>query len=290
MRLAWTVAALVGLALPAPAWAQGPSAEGAAAEAGSPAPSPSRATGLPNRGRLRDGVELAESATVQWSENGRSAHYGTAELVGLIERAAAKVAVAHPGAVTLVGDLSRRSGGPLHPHRSHRNGRDADIAFFLRTEGGEPTTADRFVNLRRSGCGTDGERRLCFDAERSWTLVAALVQDPIARVQYVLVAPDIRRRLLEEGERRRAPAAVKERVRIVTEPHQGSRAHRSHFHVRLYCHRSDRPGCWDEPPFHAWVDGEPTLAPGRVRRARARQRARARARRARIRARQRERA
>lgn len=232
----------------------------------------SRSVGVPDRGQLLDGVELQDGPYLFVRETRRGrATWGTGELVGLIQRAAAQVAAAHPGPKLVVGDLSRRRGGRLSPHRSHRNGRDADIGFYLLNEAGEPVEPPRFVHVGRRGCGRIGRDRYCFDVERNWTLLTALVSDPIARIQYVLVAPYIRRRLLAEGERRGASEALMARVRTVTAPHRGSSAHRSHFHVRIYCPVDDRPGCVDEPPYHEWYVGEPSRPPATIRRLRARQ-------------------
>lgn len=248
-----------------------------------PTGSESCSVGVPDRGRLRHPTLLEATPHLLIREARRRAQFGTSELVGLIRRAAERVGHAHPGPKLVVGDLSAERGGRLHPHRSHRTGRDADLGFYLLDEEGNSTQPDRFVNMRRNGCGRVGETRFCFDAARNWSLLAALVEDPVARIQYVLVAPDIRRRVLAEGERVGAPAELLERVGIVTEPHSGSRSHRSHFHVRIYCPEDDRPRCADEPPFHAWYEGEAAPPSPAVRRMRVRQR-RARARRARRRA------
>jgi penicillin-insensitive murein endopeptidase len=221
-----------------------------------PGTSPSRSIGSANRGRLRRGVSLTSTPHLV-VRGGRTSAFGTAELVGALQRAAARVAEQHPGPRLVVGDLSGEHGGRLSPHRSHRSGRDADISFYLVDERGEPVEAPRFVHLGRSGCGPLGGRQYCLDPVRSFSLVAALLDDPSARVQYVLVAADLRERLLAEGARRGAPAEVLDRVRIATDLHAGSRSHRSHFHVRIYCPIDDRPECIDDPPYHAWYEGMP---------------------------------
>ncbi len=251
-----------------------------------PAPSESRSIGVPDRGRLRDAVELASGANIAVRDGRRRAWFGTRELVAAIEHAAAEVSRAHAGPRLVVGDLSAENGGRLSPHRSHRTGRDADLGFYLLDEEGNSVEAPQFVQLRRNGCGRVRDHRYCFDPARNWTLVVALLTDPVARVQYLLVAPDIRARVLAEGERRGAPPELLERVRIATAPHSGSRSHRSHFHVRIYCPLDDRPECVDEPPYHAWYEGTPspraaeaTRRRARIRRAAHRRRARRRARR-----------
>lgn len=234
------------------------------------APSSSQSIGSPDRGRIRNAVEVVPTAHLVLRETRRRpASHGIEELVGLLQRAAARVAVAHPGPRLVVGDLSSERGGRLPPHRSHRSGRDADVSFYL-VHDGEPVEPPRFVHLRRNGCGRIGQQRYCFDPVRNWALLVALLTDPIARVQYVLVAPDLRRRLLAEGERQGAPPELLERVRIVTAPNSGSRSHRSHFHVRIYCPLDDRPECVDEPPYHAWYEGEPSPDAAKAVRRRAR--------------------
>lgn len=271
--LAWLLAA------PASAQSQRetPEAEAPERDAEQTPASESRSIGVPDRGRLRDGVRLEETEDLFVRHSRRNAQFGTAELVGLITRAAAAVTRAAPGPKLVVGDLSARRGGRLRPHRSHRSGRDADIGFYLFDGEGNSTQPPHFVNLRRNGCGDIRDDRYCFDGPRNFALLSALVQDPVANIQYILIAPDIRRRVLEEGERQGAPDALMERIRVVTEPHSGSHSHRSHFHVRIYCPEDDRPQCIDEPPYHDWYEGEPARPTAGVRRMRQRQR-RARAR------------
>jgi penicillin-insensitive murein endopeptidase len=259
------------------------------------ASSPSRSIGVPDRGRLRDGVQLVATPHLFVREARRPATFGTAELVGLITRSAASVRASGTGPRLVVGDLSGQNGGRLSPHRSHRNGRDADIGFYVVDTAGQPIEPPHFVQIRRNGCGDVRGTTYCFDAARNWDLLVAMTSDPEARVQYVLVAPDLRRRLLDEGARRNAPADVIARVALATEPHSGSASHRSHFHLRVYCAVDDRPECIDEPPFHAWYEGEPaprspslSARRSRERAIRARQAARIRAR-ARRRAAQRQR-
>jgi len=281
-----TLAVLAMLALP-PGVAGAQTRSEAAEEGDVEAPdegSESRSVGVPDRGRLLEPAQLDDTDDLFIRTSRRSAHYGTAELVALIRHAAEAVSSAHPGPRLVVGDLSRRRGGRFGPHRSHQSGRDADLGFYLLDAEGQSTQAEQFVSLGRDGCGSVRDDRFCFDAPRNWALIAAMVQDEAAQVQYVLIAPDIRNRLLEEGERQGAPAELMERVQTVTEPHSGSRSHRSHFHVRIYCPEDDRPRCIDEPPYHDWYVGDPAPPSPAVRRMRARQR-RVRARRRRIRAR-----
>jgi penicillin-insensitive murein endopeptidase len=247
----------------------------------------SRSIGSPDRGHLRRGVELTSTEHLRARSGPSSSSFGTAELVSALQRAAARVAEAHPGPPLVVGDLSDAAGGRLRPHRSHRSGRDADVSFYLRDARGRPVDSPGFVRLLRGGCGEHGGREYCLDAARSFAFLAALAMDPEAGLQYVFVAPDLRDLLLAAGERDDAPAEVIRRVRLVTEPARGSGSHRSHFHLRVYCSEDDRPDCVDEPPYHSWYQGSPSPLRAEVaarraaerRRAEAQARARARARR-----------
>ena len=234
-----------------------------------PEPSRSRSVGRPNVGRLRDGVRLRTGEHVR----ARGSHpYGTAELVALLERVAARVRAEHPGGVRLsVADLSGPRGGRIRPHRSHRSGRDADVGFYLVTEAGEPTEAPGFVNLDSDGCGPHDGARYCWDGRRNWALIAALAEDSTMYVQYVFVANDLRERLLNEGLRQGASPELIARVETLTQLRRGSEAHRNHFHVRIYCPDDDRPLCSDDGPIHPWVVRRP---PPRPERARPRRRAR----------------
>jgi penicillin-insensitive murein endopeptidase len=229
--------------------------------------------GSTNRGRLDSGVRLSESTTLRIKPGSENARWGTAEMIGMIERAAARVSLTYPGARLSVGDVSRRGGGRLHPHLSHRAGRDADIGFYLKDADGRPVELRSFVDIAADGCGEFQEVRYCFDEERNWTLVASIVDDPLATVQYILIAPYLRDRLLATGERLGAPPELVAKVALATERHRGSSAHRNHFHVRLYCSVDDRPECFDMPPFHSWYEGQPSTDDrAERRRARPRQR------------------
>jgi penicillin-insensitive murein endopeptidase len=223
-----------------------------------PGPTPSVSVGRANRGRLIDGVRLEESDRVRF-KNGSPEHtrFGTVELVGMLERGALHVSRVLPGAKLTVGDLSRRGGGWLRPHRSHRSGRDVDIAFYAVDAEDVPLEPITLVPYRADGTGrgTHGEGTV-FDADRNWELVAAMLEDPQASVQYIFVSRRLRSVLLEAGERRNASPELLERASIALEqPRRGGR-HDDHFHVRIYCPEDDLPRCRDTPPWRPWYSGE----------------------------------
>lgn len=223
-------------------------------------PTESRSVGATNRGRLYDAAALeADDSLFLRNPNAR---YGTEELVSLLNWARAQVDATYPGSRLVVGDLSRRGGRRLRPHRSHRAGRDADVGFYLLNDAGEPAMNERFVRLSRHGTGSEprSERELVFDDARNWEFIAALLGQDRVPVQYIMVISPLRERILAEGERRGAPEWLLNRVREVVGPRATGRGpaarfgtHYSHFHVRIYCAPDDRPRCQDMPPYWDWV-------------------------------------
>jgi penicillin-insensitive murein endopeptidase len=217
----------------------------------------SRSVGFPWEGRLRDGEELRESETVHRAGEMAPAgnFWGTHELVQLIERAARVVQRRVPGGRLTVGELSRRTGGEIDGHGSHESGRDVDLSFYMLDGAGQPYEPFAFAAFDGNGQARAPNEGLRFDDARNWELVARLVADADARVQYIFVSAPLRARLLAEGRRRGASGAVLERAELVlVQPARGN-PHRSHFHVRVFCDPSDRPQCVDRAPFWPWYPG-----------------------------------
>ncbi|MCB9550614.1 MAG: penicillin-insensitive murein endopeptidase [Myxococcales bacterium] len=175
--------------------------------------------GTPNRGWLAHGIPLTagEHFTVRQGLN-----YGAREAVEAIERAGAAVAAAHPGSPRLhVGDLSSKHGGRLKRHLSHQSGRDADIAYYLKSDHDED-------NLKAANPRT-------LDVARTWTFIAALVAD--GQVEYVFsdrrLIPLLKRHAVEVA---RLPAEQVET--LFGSSTQGGvirhlRGHHDHIHVRF---------------------------------------------------------
>ncbi|MBW2461100.1 MAG: penicillin-insensitive murein endopeptidase [Deltaproteobacteria bacterium] len=215
----------------------------------------SLSTGHADGGRLEHAFALRTGDALATVSRKR---YGTRELVGLLGRAASAVARAFPGSRLAVGDLSSEDGGPLAPHESHQSGRDADVAFYLIGADGQAVPQALFQRVDADGRARRSGRRFTFDDARNWALLVAFVDDPMAEVQYVILAPHIRERLLEYGRRIEAPEDQLRRVELVTRRMRGSDGHDDHFHVRIYCSVGDRPQCLDRPPLHPWYYGTPS--------------------------------
>ena len=203
--------------------------------------SASRSVGAPNRGRLENGVLLRGTDAVMLQRG--SNQWGTNELVGLIERASARLQAQEPGPRLLVGDLSSRRGGRLRPHSSHQNGRDADLGLFLTDQDGEAIEPPRFLELDQYACASERGVAYCFDPRRTFLFITALLEDSITRVQWILIAADLRQRILAAGRRLDVSPELLARVETATEPRDGSESHRSHLHVRILCPEDDVPRC-----------------------------------------------
>lgn len=218
----------------------------------------SRSLGFAWQGKLTRALRVQESDYVSYvGEYAPSGHFfGTWELVQLIERAARRVAFRLPGAKLQIGELSGNAGGRIDGHRSHQSGRDIDIGFYVTLADGSSVPTFAFADFDARGRGIGQNKYLRFDDARNWELVAKLLSDAEARVQFIFVASSLKQRLLAEAKRRSAPANVIERAKTALAQPGHGHPHRNHFHVRMYCPPADRGVCMDRGPFWPWYPGE----------------------------------
>ncbi|MBK6532260.1 MAG: penicillin-insensitive murein endopeptidase [Deltaproteobacteria bacterium] len=217
-----------------------------------PAPvRPSASVGWPNNGSLDHGRHLAASTSVRILP-GRVLQWGTDELVGLLERCAARLKRQFQAPLT-VGDLSARVGGRIARHRSHQSGRDADLAFFARPDSprgaSRPVAPTDYVVFDRTGRSLDGTLR--FDTARNWALVHALLTDPRVRVERIFISSPLRSLLLQHARAIHASGSVITlAANTLVQPARVS-PHDNHFHIRIVCPSGDRrchTGVWLPPP------------------------------------------
>lgn len=199
---------------------------------------PTYSMGFPNHGYLVNGHRIESSSAVRYLP-GRVLHWGTDELVELLERVGHAMYARFRVPLT-VGDLSARRGGPVDRHRSHQSGRDVDVAFFVRSSGarGVPVQLDDYVRFDGRGRSYDGA--YVFDTARNWALVRVLLGDPHAHVERIFVSTPLRALLLRHAVASGAPGAtVDQAARTLAQPARVS-PHDNHFHVRIGCPRGDR--------------------------------------------------
>jgi penicillin-insensitive murein DD-endopeptidase len=211
--------------------------------------------GLAHQGFLASSELLPRNGPGYRAYRADVGRYGAPQLVRLLERAAQRVAAQRPGATALIGDLSAHRGGFIAGHRSHRSGRDADLAFFSTDRRGRSATRRPMARFDRFGVGEDHGEALRFDTERNWLLVEALLDDPEARVQWIFVSRGLKALLVSFALAHGRDLGLVERAASVLHQPEGSPPHDDHFHVRIYCPQ-DAPDCVDEAPFWPWVEGE----------------------------------
>jgi len=156
----------------------------------------------------------------------RGLHFGTPELVGLLQRTAKRVRAWDHTATLYIGDLSLPNGAATRWHRSHRRGIDADLLLFTAHPNGAqlppPRAMKPFARNDRS-----------LDLWRNWLLAKALVTDGTTSLTHLFLANFIKRRVLEQarahGEDPRLLAKVSH---LCTQPTDSSR-HDDHLHIRV---------------------------------------------------------
>ncbi len=207
--------------------------------------------GRTNRGRL------INPAVLPYRGNGfvipepwrtRGLRYGTDELVGLLKRAAAKVAKQVPGSVLGIADLAKRYGGPAEHHRSHQSGRDADLLYYAKGMRGKPFFPDSHMAMfRKDGRAYDCESpekkwRIplrFFDVKANWLFIKAVITDAHVPVERVFMANRIRTWLLDYAKKTREPRWLIRRARRTMLRPRDSRAHADHMHLRIGCSARD---------------------------------------------------
>ena len=157
--------------------------------------------------------------------------WGTVYMNDLIVAAAEEMAILIPDAdPILIGDISKKGGGPLPPHISHNQGIDADIGLYRK--GGVLGTGG-FTDLTAAN----------IDFEASWLLIKSLLDSD--RVEFILldghVISMIKEWTIENGRLTRDEAEQvfpREGTPRLWE-HTGyvrhANNHRDHIHVRVRC-------------------------------------------------------
>ncbi len=220
-----------------------------------PPDGPGLSIGNTSTGRLqqgipidRDGQALAQLPT----HRRRQSHFGARSLTEVLQSTAEALQRRAPGPRLMLGDLSNQEGGDIRRHRSHRNGRDVDLAFFMRDQEGHPIEAQRFVRFDANGVGCDGA--CTFDLQRNWELVETLLSDHDQSLQYLFIYEPLRVLLLIHARDSGADPRLRRRAARVLRQPSDSAPHDDHYHLRVYCSVEDRlAGCQDRPPHWSWV-------------------------------------
>lgn len=181
--------------------------------------------GTPNRGRLRNGIQLRSGShyTVRRPEKA----WGSPHTIDLLHRALVQFRRHSPYRRELVvHDISRPHGGHFPPHRSHQSGRDVDIRL-----------------PRNSKVKSNGVPRAIHevDWDAAWALVHQLLRT--GEVQYIFLNRSRQKPLYDAARRAGVskaqlarwiqwPSSRRKRSKAVVRHSSG---HTAHLHVRFHC-------------------------------------------------------
>ncbi len=185
----------------------------------------------------------------------RQTRYTTDDMRDLLLCAAERVAKEHKGAILQLGNLSRPGGGPLPWSVSHHNGRDADLAFYVRDSKNKLALTDRLYHFDARGKASDAPESLTFDPEANWSLVAALLECKGPELQHLFVAEWLKQKMLAVAVKKKADKKLLARANALLHQPKKTLAHNDHLHLRIGCDRGDfSEGCVNasRAPQAAW--------------------------------------
>lgn len=204
--------------------------------------------GRSNGGALLNPTRLPRHGDGYWIPTRwavRGLNYGTDEAVATVVHAGRRIAAEFPGSRFGVGDLSLAAGGPSAWHRSHQTGNDIDLLFFATDAAGKPIELARMIHFDEHGVGVE-DSSLRFDVARNWALVRALIENPVAEIQYMFIYDPLKQLLLDHARSIGEPDHIIAYASYVLHQPSDSLAHNDHIHLRIYCSRTDRDaGCRD---------------------------------------------
>ncbi|MBK8253995.1 MAG: penicillin-insensitive murein endopeptidase [Polyangiaceae bacterium] len=219
--------------------------------------------GVPHRGSLTGGESLAYKGDGYELYRKYEVRWGNPRLVQALKHAAAHVSKTRPGgAPVLFGDLSHKHGGAASGHRSHRNGRDADIILYALTPDGRPVRAPGFVDYGPDGLAVHQGKFYRLDIERTWLFVKDLITSPTAGVQWLFLAAWLEALLVEHARARGETDDVVHRAESVLLQPGDSTPHADHLHLRIACTPDELvAGCAGGGPRWRWLSPMPQLPP-----------------------------
>jgi LysM repeat protein len=152
--------------------------------------------------------------------------YGTERTVSLLQKVIKRYRKRAGGGPELhIGDISKKSGGPLSGHLSHQRGVDVDVGLVLK---GKDAHVERFLAANDSN----------LDVRRTWVLVHEFLRT--GRVRYIFLDYEVQKELYHYAE---SHGVSKERLDMYFQYPRGRgrghglirhwRNHRDHMHVRF---------------------------------------------------------
>jgi len=198
--------------------------------------SKSKAIGRPQNGRLVDGIQLPDGPGYFVRRKNRN--YGTADTIRALQNAFFAVKKRLPRVHDIVvGDISKKDGGRLAPHKSHQTGIDADIGFYFHNQ--KPAGPKVALDAQSSK----------LDLEATWALIEEFVGASAdkSRVDYMFIGYGVQEKLYRYAE---SKGESKKKLAWLFQYPRGSRAmhglirhepgHTNHIHIRFKCPRHNK--------------------------------------------------
>jgi|GEM_PF-1044887 len=190
----------------------------------------SKSYGAANHGRLFYGEPLPFSPNYRVLYPHRT--FGTYYTISEVTRVLNNFGSAYPDNEPLiVGDISFRNGRKIHPHASHRTGRDIDISYPRKNAS---ETLRRFSHTRRNE----------LDAKKMLVILKDFLDG--GYVEYIFMDRHLQKKVRAEALAQGAPQEWIDRV-FQYPAYTGGTAivrhaggHKNHFHVRFTCQPTDR--------------------------------------------------
>ena len=190
--------------------------------------------GKASGGKLIHGEKMPEGPGYSY---GRRAHvYGTNETVTYLIRCIGEYRRKNPdGPDVVLGNISRKGGGHLDPHKSHQSGRDVDIGYIHKKKY-QPVTSMIGTNHRN------------LDPRKTWDLLWCFLDTGAVDVMYMDTA--VLEPLYEHLEVRNFTDRYLKKTFQYPRKSRGGQViqdypgHHHHVHIRFKCPEGDK-GCVD---------------------------------------------
>jgi murein endopeptidase/LysM repeat protein len=186
-----------------------------------PVPKGGESFGWPNGGRLLNGVHIPENPALYTVRNIDRA-FGSTHAIEVMQRglAAFRLRTRFEGEI-LLWDMSVKRGGRFGPHRSHRTGRDVDIAIPV-----------------KRGYAPDAPHDEAIDWPATWQLVRSFIET--GEVKYIFMSRQRQAQLYKAARADGAtPQELEEMIQFPRFTKYGivrhSPGHHCHLHVRFSC-------------------------------------------------------
>lgn len=192
--------------------------------------SPSEAIGPTNRGRLENAVRLPPHRGYTIRNPDRA--YGTEETTRWIMEAIDAVSSKYKYTkVVRIHDISDKNGGKLRDHKSHQNGRDADISYYQE-------------DCPRTGCPFEEVKSSDLDVARQWALLEYWLRN--GQAEMIFIDYRLQAKLYRYAKRKGATKAQLEQWMQYPRGRYEAEGiirhfpnHEDHLHVRFVCAYSD---------------------------------------------------